>query len=128
MLYTINDLPCTYAELMNVSGLTETLGTFDWAVPQQWMDDQLKKDPSFNVGHWVWVYAPGSIFGEPFNFYAAAMQKLKKRLVHFLSNNPTSHDINRLTRFMDMPTIKAAYSEWLDNEHAKVNPATTPAT
>lgn len=44
---------------MRLAGITDT---FDYAVPQPWLDDMRKRGSKDNF---IWVYPEGSIFGEP---------------------------------------------------------------
>lgn len=47
-----------------VKMLEEQNITYDYAVPQPWLDDIAKRLGSYNLGY-VWVYTDGYLFGIP---------------------------------------------------------------
>ena len=57
------ELVCTtvlgVGELVQLAGITDT---FDYAVPQDWLDDMRRRG---STDHFIWVYPKGSLFGEP---------------------------------------------------------------
>lgn len=50
--------------------------TFDYALPQHWVDDVFERTGLYPYG-FVWVYPPKSIFGEPFAVTPAAVKTLE---------------------------------------------------
>lgn len=45
--------------------------TYDSALPQPWVNENVKRDPEFQYWHYVWWYpkAKGFTFGQPYNIW-----------------------------------------------------------
>lgn len=72
--------------------------TFDWAKPQLWVDEQVKKHSNFNQMDWIWTYPPGDLFGQPF-----WLEKVYVYLWRYLI--VTDHQVIRYNDTLKMYTI-----------------------
>jgi hypothetical protein len=51
---------------------------WDWALPQEWVDDFYKKTGTYPAGMFVWSYHKAGVFGKPFPLNEEAENLLEK--------------------------------------------------
>ncbi len=85
-----------------IEKLDECKITFDWAVPQPWLDDIIKRakakvspEIKYFLG-WVWVYIPG---GSPFG-YPAPRNELARAILEELEEWYYDPYTNKMVQFV----------------------------
>ena len=63
--------------------------SFDWALPQGWIDQNKIEHPGFNAGNYVWAYPKGSFMGQPF-MYTYLWDVLFEFLFDYFVNPPAA--------------------------------------
>ena len=78
------------AEVINLLGVDKQ--TFDYALPQQWVDEMVKTvgDPR---GHFVWLYEKGSFTGCPRPLTEEGIELLTRFNQLKGTQFPTSYDV-----------------------------------